>query len=160
MNFSDLESCTKQLTRLEERRRLALSINKVGIWEWDLKTGFLYWDDNMFKIYEIAKSEFNNTCEDWSKRLHPADLEVCEHKIKECIERDEPYVFRFRVNYPDGRQGIVAGFGGCVKDNNGVPEKILGVNVLESVLCPEHCERTLTDPCSFCPSRTPSFLTA
>lgn len=159
MDLKQLTECTKKLNELEERRKLALNLNNVGIWEWNIKTGFLYWDDNMLEIYRVKKADFKNSYEDWRKSLHPADLEICCLKIKECIEHDRPYVFRFRINYSDGTQGVIAGFGGCVKDKNGEPEKILGVNVLEGVLCPEHYSRVLSDPCSYCPSRTPNFYT-
>lgn len=148
-----LKEIASQLKILEERRKLALSLNGVGIWDWNVETGKLYWDDGMFAIYNCPKHEFKGGFEDWSSRVHPNDIDKTKEQILKCVNGEERYIFRFRVKRGD-KWGVVSGFGNVIKNELGKSVRVVGINVLEGELCDEHNERFLKkDPCETCPSR-------
>jgi PAS domain-containing protein len=153
MDAKELAQITEKLSQLEERRELALSLGGVGIWDWHIPTGKLYWDDEMLKIYSIKRSEFCECYDDFRKRLHPDDIKTVEEQIFLCFEKKERYIFRFRVKRGGG-YCVVSGFGNCIRDKNGVPVRMVGVNIDEGDLCPEHEQRFChKDPCETCPTK-------
>ena len=148
-----LEQITSKLSNIEERRQLALSLGGVGIWDWHISTGKLYWDDEMLKIFSIKREEFCECYDDFRKRVHPEDIKMVEEQITNCFTKNERYIFRFRVKREEGYR-VVSGFGNCIRDEYGSPIRMVGVNVFEGDLCPEHSERFCDkDPCETCPTR-------
>jgi len=153
MSNQTLEELTNKLSKMEERRELALSLGGVGIWDWDLNTGKLYWDDGMLKIYSISRKDFCECYDDFKKRLHPEDVKVVEKQIEDCFVHKHRYIFRFRVKKDEG-YCVVSGFGNCIRDENDKPIRMVGVNIYEGDLCREHEERFChKDPCDTCPTR-------
>lgn len=151
MNLLDLSS---KLAEIEERRALALSASLVGIWDWDVKNKKLIFDAGMFDIYGIDPKKFKGTYEDWVEALHPDDRKYAEAAVQKCLnDPSARYFYRFRVKHQK-KWRVVSGIGNCIRDNNGIPVRMVGINILEPEPCPEHNERfARNDPCETCPSR-------
>ena len=116
---------------MEERRRIALEASYTGIWDWDIISGDLYWDDPMFKIYDTPKGEFENSYDAWKSRLHPDDLTNIEEEIEKCLTNPSyRYFFRFRVLHKDEWRWVV-GVGSCVWER-GKAIRMTGINILEN----------------------------
>jgi PAS domain S-box-containing protein len=49
----------------EERLALATIHNGVGIWDWNLQTQEMIWDDSMYALYHIRREDFSGTEEAW-----------------------------------------------------------------------------------------------
>jgi PAS domain S-box-containing protein len=129
----EIQIITNQLEELENRRKLALSLSKVGIWEWDIAANTLIWDENMLDIYGLARYEFSGRYVDWAKRVHPDDLPTAEKRLQSCIDDisgKTQYFFRFRIQ-KDNLCRWVCGIGNCVRDEDGRPLKVIGINILE-----------------------------
>jgi PAS domain-containing protein len=150
--FEDLKEITGLLSKMEERRKLALSVSYVGIWDWDIENNTLWWDDNMFEIYEIEKQEFGGEYLSWKEKVHRDDVPKLDKAIKLCLEENQRYIFRFRIYTKHGTKSII-GFGNCIRNEKGEPIRMVGVNVLEAVLCEKHEENLRSGiACSTCPS--------
>ena len=127
----ELHTITRKLERAEERRKLALDVSFTGIWDWDILNDELYWDDNMFEIYDCSKGQFDKNYDAWKNRLHPDDKIQTENEINKCLEIPSyRYFYRFRVMHK-GEWRWVVGVGNCVRNENGEPIRMIGVNILE-----------------------------
>lgn len=59
----------------ESTQRLALATvsGGLGIWEWDIRSNRLNWDDRMFELYGVSRESFSSSFEAWERGLHPDD---------------------------------------------------------------------------------------
>lgn len=54
-----LEILHEKIGNLENILILALKFGNIGIWSWDLKTNYLWWDNKMFELFGKSKEHFN-----------------------------------------------------------------------------------------------------
>ena len=110
------------------RLQLALSSGGLGIWDWDIVSDTLVWDDRMFEIYGLDRSEFTCRFDAWLEMLHPEDraqiLAVYDRVLKEGL----PIAMEFRVNRPDGSMRYVKVDGIVVRNNAGEAVRLIGLN--------------------------------
>lgn len=129
----EIQNLTKQLEELEERRQFALRESGVGIWEWDVVSNKLVWDQNMLDIYDMCNEDFCGLYDDWASRVHPDDIARCEKSLSACIAdvtNKTKYYYRFRVK----RSGVwryVVGVDTCLRDSENNLLKVVGINMLE-----------------------------
>lgn len=161
MDNSVLKVITDKLSAIEERRRLALGAAGVGIWDWDIKTNTLTWDDTMFLIYNIPEESFTNSYSSWTTLVHPDDIGQTNDAIQRCLShKGSPYSFKFRVRHGDFWR-VVSAFGNCIRNESGEPIRMVGVNILEPDFC-EECPSRASERnfCSVCPIRIAEMLTS
>ncbi|NJN61968.1 MAG: PAS domain S-box protein [Coleofasciculaceae cyanobacterium RL_1_1] len=56
-NITDRKQAEYELQHISMRLNLAVKSAKIGIWEWNVSTNALIWDEQMFALYGIKKSE-------------------------------------------------------------------------------------------------------
>jgi PAS domain-containing protein len=59
---------------IQARLRLALEAAQMGLWDWDIVTGELVWDERSAAMYGTTVSESSGSIDDVSARVHPDDL--------------------------------------------------------------------------------------
>lgn len=69
-----LEMNQDQLRRVAQRLSLSTEAAGIGIWDWDLITNMLIWDERMYELYGVRPGMFDDTYQAWEQRLHPAEL--------------------------------------------------------------------------------------
>jgi len=116
------------LNSSEERLRIAADSGQVAIWEVDLKSGKLIWDDNCFTLYKMQRENFRGSFEEWAARLHPDDLEATVAAFQEAAAGGEEYNTTFRIIWPDGEVRHIKAHGRLIKDKAGNPARMIGTN--------------------------------
>jgi PAS domain S-box-containing protein len=87
-DITERNAAEEALQANEERMRLATAATGVGIWEWNLFTGFIRWDAQMFRIYGVAPTTDGLvTYETWRRALLPEDLVPQEELLAETVRR-------------------------------------------------------------------------
>ncbi len=67
----------------EERIRLAAEAAGVAVWEWDIRTGKVTWDERMFTIYGAEPTPTGIVAYQlWADAVHPEDLPQQEALLK------------------------------------------------------------------------------
>jgi diguanylate cyclase (GGDEF)-like protein len=125
-NIKTLGSREAELQRLSRRLGLAIETSKVGVWEFDIDTGDLVWDDRMNELYGLP-ADGKRTYEHWRDRLHPADLERAGEDFRIAVEVTGQYHSEYRVVTPEGETRDIRAIGRVYKDP-GQTAKIVGVN--------------------------------
>ena len=126
--FSNSNEITKQLRDNEQRLKIAIDSGQVGIWDYNLQTNELIWDDTMFILYRISREDFSGTFDGWSSRLHPDDKAVAETAIKDAISGIREYDLEFRIVGPDGETHYIKGHAHVIKNQAGTPVRVIGTN--------------------------------
>ncbi len=116
------------LKRTADRLTLAARAGGVGIWDYDLVSGELVWDEQMFSLYGITKAEFSGAYDAWQAGLHPEDRERGDAEIHAAIRGENEFDTEFRVVWPDGSVHHIRALALVTRDASGVATKIVGTN--------------------------------
>ena len=112
--------------RSEERYELAVRGTGVGIWDWDVATGDLFWSDQLKRILAPGVPEPELSIEAFAARIHDDDRErVLEGLQQHLIEKTE-YRAEYRSRLPDGNFIWVHSRGQAVWDEGGEPIRMAG----------------------------------
>ena len=74
----------------------------IGIWDYNLVTNELVWDDSMFELYHVARDKFSKTVDAWENALHPDDCQRAKDELVAGIHNIKPFDTQFRIVWPDG----------------------------------------------------------
>ena len=113
----------------EERLALATTSNGVGVWDWDLQTLKMVWDDSMFSLYHRQRADFTGGVDAWEKSLHPDDRKRSEQEVQDAISGKKPFDTEFRVIWPNGEERHIKAVAKVFRDENGKPLRMLGTNI-------------------------------
>jgi PAS domain S-box-containing protein len=113
----------------EERLALATVNNGVGIWDWNLVTQEMIWDDSMYALYHIRREDFSGTEEAWRASLHPDDLARGDQEVADAISGKKPFETEFRVLWPNGEIRHIKAVAKVFRDEQGTPLRMLGINM-------------------------------
>jgi PAS domain S-box-containing protein len=109
--------------------RDALVAAGVGVWDWDLTTGELYWDPQTAVLHGFAPDTFDGRLETFFERVHPDDLGPLQATIQAAVDAGGPFQAEFRVSHPDGSTRWVEGRGGAVTDAAGRTVRMVGLGI-------------------------------
>ncbi|MEQ9092317.1 MAG: PAS domain-containing protein [Balneola sp.] len=129
--FMDIdETKRKTLERDETYEKLHLSVEagQIAIWIWDMKTNELEWNDQAYEVFGVTK-DFEPTFEKFSAMIHPDDLDYVVEATQKSIETDERFDIQFRFNKGNGSEIILSGRGDIVRDEDGNPVQMIGINM-------------------------------
>jgi PAS domain S-box-containing protein len=117
-----------RLLALSQRLGLATSALRMGIWDWDLRTNNIEWDERMREIYGFGADQ-PVTYRDWAGAVLPEDLPATEAAAQRMMQSNsqEPFEFRFRL--PDGRIRHIQAAFHTVVDATGDVVRAVGVNL-------------------------------
>jgi len=133
--FGYIQDVTESKKKEEEQRNNALKLElattaaKQGIWRWDFENDILEWDNNMFKIFNVEKTDDINTYKTWSKTLLKEDLERSEKKLQEAIETDGTFEDIFRIKIKNGEIRYIQAAATLQFDENGKKIAMVGSNI-------------------------------
>lgn len=111
-----------------QRMSVAADSAGIGIWEYDLITNELNWDDWMFKLYGITRESFSGAYDAWENGVHPDDIERAAEELQAAIAGKDKFDTQFRIKWPDGTIRYLKAFAIVVKDDNDHPSTMIGVN--------------------------------
>jgi two-component system sensor histidine kinase/response regulator len=107
---------------------LAIKAASLGIWSSDVKTRRLTWDDTCHRIFGLQPGAFSGRFEDWTKMLHPDDVDRVSMALLQGLRKRKPYEVEYRVIWPDGSEHIVASRAEFLfEDSVSVPNRAVGV---------------------------------
>jgi PAS domain S-box-containing protein len=123
------ESCRREreLERANARLELALEGTETGVWEWDVGTDEVTWDETMERLFGLGAGEFAGTRADYLDRIHPDDRPSLERAIECAVETGETYEVEHRLRPdPDGTIRWIHGTG-VVVSRDGHPDRVIGL---------------------------------
>lgn len=128
-DITERKQAEEQLRNLTERLKLAIKSANIGIWEWDLATDCLIWDDRMFELYGISAADFEGVLTAWATRLHPDDLPKAYAVMQQALANGQDYQTEFRVVWPDGSIRHIVSYALVQRDAEGRSVRLVGANL-------------------------------
>lgn len=124
---------TRQKEVEESLRRSNLWFQRVNeatqdaIWDWDLKTQDVHWNEGVYRMFRYKAGEVDQTASWWFEHVHPQDRNAVVNGIHEIIESGkEHWSAEYRFLTGDGGYKIVFDRGFVSHDEQGRPERMIG----------------------------------
>jgi PAS domain S-box-containing protein len=128
-NIDERRQTDAALKSAKQRLELATKSAKLGVWDLDLVTRHLIWDDCMYALYGMSPEDFDGTYEAWQHRVHPEDLSHALDALQAAVSGDVlNFHDEFRVVWPDGCIRFIEAHGFVVRDDNGTALRMTGIN--------------------------------
>ncbi len=92
-----------ELSRLSWRFEFALAASEIGVWDVDLETDELLWDERTKELFGFAGRDGPFSETDWAGALHPEDRDRAVAEADTAVKGNGRFVFDYRVLLPDGK---------------------------------------------------------
>ena len=116
-----------EIRKSKEKLNLTLEKGNIGIWEWDLKSDTLYWDESMERMLGAEPGFFENTYEAFEKHIYDEDLAHFRNGIRKAIEEDIPLDTIYRAHLKNDSINYLSTKAFVEKDNYGSPIRMTGI---------------------------------
>ena len=117
---------TEPLRRSEERFELALLGTRVGICDWDLKSGRVYWSERINEILGLQSGELPDNIRAVASRLHRDDFRRVVNSLRNAVRNRTSFQGEFRLRSENNGYCWVEASGACVLDEEGFPYRFTG----------------------------------
>lgn len=127
LDITDRKRVEESLKASEERWQLTLRGSPDGIWDWNIRTGEVFFSTRWKALRGYEDHEVTNSLDEWRSRIHPDDLERVLQRLdayvaKQCSEFCEEY----RVQRKDGSYVWILDRGVVLWDAQGTPLRLVG----------------------------------
>lgn len=121
------DAMTIEVRQREERWQLAVKGSHAGIWDWDIRTGNVYYSPRWLEILGLSDGDRVVDRLSFLKRLHPDDLPRVQTSLQAHFRHMTPtYAVEYRVRHNDGEYRWVTVNGLAGWDENDQPVRIVG----------------------------------
>lgn len=111
----------------EERYALCMAGANDGLWDWDLRTGKMYFSPRWRSMIGLEEIEAHLTEREWFDRVHPEDRERLRREIDAQLSGRVPTLnSEHRVLHRDGSYRWMLGRGIAVRDDHQKPYRMAG----------------------------------
>jgi PAS domain S-box-containing protein len=117
-----------ELKSLAGRLGSATQALQAGIWDWELHTNLMLWDDRMHQIYEIPGSS-QVDYQAWAGAVAPEDLPQAEAALQRSIASKSQGLQEFRIILKNGALRYIQNAYGPILDDDGHVVRLVGVNI-------------------------------
>ncbi|MGW6456271.1 SpoIIE family protein phosphatase [Streptomyces sp. NPDC055078] len=110
----------------DSRVEQAMREVKVGVWDWDVRTGELRCDEAMLAAFGWDRDTFDGRIETWSELIHPDDLPGVLAELNKVIPELGVASVEYRLRHPDGRISWIEARGQVTAGEDGEPARMTG----------------------------------
>lgn len=120
---------TREVNELVETLQLAKRAGGFGIWDYDIRTGALNWDEQSLNLHGMDGTSFTGTFEDWARRVHPEDRITAQENFWHALQSADSYEVEYRVPHEDGTETTIKGNAIFLRDSEGDATRVVGTNL-------------------------------
>jgi PAS domain S-box-containing protein len=127
-DISERKRAEEKLRRSEGYLADAQKLTHTGSWAWNVRTGALFWSQEIFRIYDYDPQEIGPTWPQFLERVHPEDRPRIEQRAemeateKEWVDSEGD----FRIVLPDGTTKHLHSVAHPVMDESGEIFEVVG----------------------------------
>lgn len=112
----------------EERLALAADAGHVGMWDCDMTSGRVVWNDVMHEIYHTDFKTFEPTLDGQHEVVCEEDREAVLKEFRRCQALSIPYLQEFRITTPKGVRHVKAS-AQFIRDQSGHGKRAVGTTI-------------------------------
>ncbi len=123
----DLRENELMLRESEERYTLVLEGSNDDVFDWDLRTGEVFWNDRFLEIIGLSRKELAPTYEAFLERLHPDDRQRVEDAVGDHLKHGSGYNVEYRIRHSGGGYPTCVARGKAQRAERGMPLRMAGI---------------------------------
>jgi PAS domain S-box-containing protein len=129
-DISERKRAEEELLRSRERFELAVRGSQDGLWDWDLRTGDVYFSPRWKSILGYEDHEIAHRIEEWERRLHPDErAQVLAANMAHAEGSTPHYEYEYRLRHKDGSYRWILARGVALRDATGKAYRMAGSHV-------------------------------
>jgi PAS domain S-box-containing protein len=126
-DISDLKRAEEALRASNERYELAVRGVGVGIWDYDIRTGKVYFSPRWKSLFGYDENDIGDSLEDWARLLHPDERGRILKFQEDFLAGTSPTVsVEYRLRHKDGSYRWIIAHGLAVRDEQGRAYRFVG----------------------------------
>jgi len=126
MDVTDRKYMEEALRQSEERFRLAVQATNDAIWDIDLDTGTVSWNETYATLYG-RPPETSKSWQWWIDRIHPEDRERASGGLRTAIDgRESTWTCEYRFQQVDGAWAYIHDRAYIARDPCGSARRVIG----------------------------------
>jgi PAS domain S-box-containing protein len=126
-DITERKQIEEELRLSGEKLDLALDNASIGVWEWDITTNSIEWDERMENIFGIEPGTFEGNYDAFERFLVDEDIARIRKAISNALEFDAPFETVYRIKLNNGDIKHINAKALVNKDPDGKPFKMIGV---------------------------------
>ena len=128
-DISDRKQAEEELKQSEQRFDLAMRGANDGLWDWDLKTGEVYYSPRWCEMLGYSIDELETNLTSWENLIDPDDKERVQLEVQRCINGDiDSFNAEFQMQHKAGPWVNILSRAFLVMENDG-PARLVGTHV-------------------------------
>ncbi len=122
------EVVNRELRESREMLQMALAAGETGSFNWDLQTNEVVFDQAQTRLTGLGLTDNPIHPEEFFCRIADGYREDVRQAVQRSIDGDERYESRFPFTKPDETEVWLAGHGCVIRDSEGRPIRLIGLN--------------------------------
>jgi PAS domain S-box-containing protein len=118
---------SEELLERGEMLKIALDLNCMGLWAWDLEKDSVHWSEEADRMAGRQPGSISRLPEEWMLLIDPEDLKRIRRAWAETCDSGKDFHEQFRLIWPDGSLHWLESEGKCQRDNEGRVKRVVGV---------------------------------
>lgn len=116
-----------ELQESKERFELAVRGAGVGIWDWNIQTGKVYFSPRWKALFGFDEHEIGDSFQDWEKLLHPEESQrICRFQADFLAGTGTQVTAEYRLRHKDGSYRWIEAHGIALRDATGKACRLVG----------------------------------
>lgn len=128
-DVTDQKEREQTLEETQHRLELALDAANAGVWDRNLDTDTVRWDEQTEALLGLDPGDFSGTYEGFLEYVHPADVADLESVIDAAIDEARGYEHEFRFIAENGDEIWILTRAEPLLDETGTPTRYVGVDI-------------------------------
>lgn len=126
-----LNKGSKLIQETTDRLFLATSTARIGIWEYNVLSDTLIWDETMYAMYNMPyqKGGEKNMIRKWMATIHSNDVKRIKNELYESLKSGTPINSEFRIVWKDGSEHYIQAKAVANFDAKGKVVTLTGTNL-------------------------------
>ncbi len=125
--IQERQRAQEELRRSEERFQLIAQATNDAIWDWNLVTNMVWWNEGIQKLFGYPISEVGKHSAWWYEQIQPDDRERIKADIHAAIDQGHhSWASEYRFRRADGLYACVFDRGYIIYDRDGAPTRMIG----------------------------------
>jgi signal transduction histidine kinase/CHASE1-domain containing sensor protein/integral membrane sensor domain MASE1 len=125
--FGAFQNITERL-QLERENTFIIDSLKLGIWKYNPLTNYVYWDKNMFHLYEIQSEDFTYNYHAWESCLTEESKATALRDLELALTGEKLFDTTLEIRTKSGTRKFIGARGVVVKDEHGKATFMSGIN--------------------------------